>query len=80
MVFVETTEEGRLFLSGIVLGKMNFSGHHYRQIALCFVIHAMPEYALSLVPGSGTGAGQLVLFFSYCGRLVLKKNSYRILP
>ena len=45
MVFDETTEEGILFQSGIVLGKMNFSGHHCRQIALCIVIHAMPECA-----------------------------------
>ena len=51
MVLDETTEEGRLFQTGIVLGKMSFSGHHYRQIVLYSVIHAMPEFALGWVPG-----------------------------
>ena len=32
---------------------MSFSGHHYRQIGLYTVIHAMPEFALGWVPGSG---------------------------
>ena len=49
----ETTKEGRLFQTGIILGKMNFSGHHYRQIVLCIVIRAIPEYALGWVLGSG---------------------------
>ena len=54
MVLDETTEEGRLFKTGIVLGtKRIFSGHHYRQIVLCIVIHVMPEYALGWVSGSG---------------------------
>ena len=47
MVLDETTEEGRLFQTGKVWGKMNFSGHHHRQIVLYTVIHAMPEFALS---------------------------------
>ena len=51
MVLDRTTEEGRLFQTGIVLGKRNFSGHHYRQMVLCIVIHVMPEYALDWVPG-----------------------------
>ena len=53
MVLDETTEEGRLFQTEIVLGKMSFSGHHYRQIVLYTVIHAMPEFSLGWVPGSG---------------------------
>ena len=53
MVLDETTEEGRLFQTEIVLGKMSFSGHHYRQIVLYTVIHAMPEFALGWVPRSG---------------------------
>ena len=32
---------------------MSFSGHYYRQIVLYTVIHAMPEFALGWVPGSG---------------------------
>ena len=53
MVFDETTEEGILFQSGKFWGKMNFSGHHFRQIVLCIIIRAMPEYVISWVPGSG---------------------------
>ena len=30
-VLDEITEEGGLFKTGIVLGKMNSSGHHYKQ-------------------------------------------------
>ena len=50
MILDETTEEGRLFQTGIVLGKMNFSGYRYRQIVLYIVIHGMPEFALGWVP------------------------------
>ena len=45
-------------------GKMNFSGHHYRQIVLYTVIHAMPEFALGWVPGSGTCLYQNTLYRS----------------
>ena len=34
MVLDETTEEGRLFHIGIVLGKKNFSEHHYSKIPI----------------------------------------------
>ena len=62
MVLDETTEEGRLFQTGIVLGKMSFSGHHYMQIVLYIVIHAMPEFALGWVPGSGICLYQETLY------------------
>ena len=34
MVLDETTEMGRFFHIGIVLGKKNFSGRHYKQVCL----------------------------------------------
>ena len=52
MVLNETTEEGRLFQTGIILVKTKFSGHHYRQIVLCITNLMMPEYVLGLAPGS----------------------------
>ena len=47
-VLDETTEVGRLYHIGIVLGKKNFSVHHYKQNTLCTVIRVMPLFFLSL--------------------------------
>ena len=62
MVLDEITEEGGLLQTGIILGKMNFSGHHYMQIVLYIVIHVMPEFALGWEPGSGICLYQKTLF------------------
>ena len=48
MVLNETTEEGIIFQTGIVLGEKGiFQGI---TIGKCIVMHAMPEYALGWVP------------------------------
>ena len=79
MVLDETTEEGRLFQTEIVLGKMSFSGHHYRhhyrQIVLYTVIHAMPEFALGWVPGSGICLYQETLYRSVSCRRRLRRTA-----
>ena len=64
MVLDETTEDGRLFHIGIVLGKKNFSEHHYKQDTKCTVIHVMPLFFLSLEPGSDTYLYQETLYRS----------------
>ena len=75
MVLDETTEEGRLFQTEIVLGKMSFSGHHYRQIVLYTVIHAMPKFALGWVPGSGICLYQETLYRSVSCRRRLRRTA-----
>ena len=75
MVLDRTTEEGRLFQTGIVLGKRNFSGHHYRQMVLCIVIHVMPEYALDWVPGSGICLYQETLYRCVSCRRRLRRTA-----
>ena len=72
MVLDRTTEEGRLFQTGIV---RNFSGHHYRQMVLCIVIHVMPEYALDWVPGSGICLYQETLYRSVSCRRRLRRTA-----
>ena len=75
MVLDETTEEGRLFQTGIVLGKINFSGHHYKQTVLYIVIHAMPELAVGWVPGSGICLYQETLYRSVSCRIRLRRTA-----
>ena len=75
MVLDRTTEEGRLFQTGIVLGKKEFSGHHYRQMVLCIVIHVMPEYALDWVPGSGICLYQETLYQRVSCRRRLRRTA-----
>ena len=69
VVLDATTEEGRLFHSGIVLGKVNSSGHHYRTCILCTVNHEMPWYILVWVPESDIYLCQETLYRSeFCKR------------
>ena len=56
-------------------GKMSFSGHHYRQIVLYTVIHAMPESALGWVPGSGICLYQETLYRSVSCRRRLRRTA-----
>ena len=65
----------RLFQTGIVLGKMSFSGHHCRQIVLYTVIHAVPEFALGWVPGSGICLYQESLYRSVSCRRKLRRTA-----
>ena len=75
MVLDVTTEEGRIFHIGIVLGKNNFSGHNYKQDTLCTVIHVMPLFVLSLEPGSETYLYQETLYRSESCRRRLRKTA-----
>ena len=74
-VFDETTEEGRLFHKGIVLGKKNSSEHHYRPCILCIVNYEMPWYFLSWVLGSDIYLYQETLYRSESCKRKLKKTS-----
>ena len=80
-VFVETTEEGRLFHKGIVLGgKKNSSEHHYRPYILCIVNYEMPWYFLSWVLGSDIYLYQETLYRSESCKRKLRKTSPCGLP
>ena len=54
---------------------MSFSGHHYRQIVLYTVIHAMPEFAIGWVPGSGICLYQETLYRSLSCRRRLRRTA-----
>ena len=76
-VFDETTEEGRLFHKGIVLGGKNSSEHHYRPYILCIVNHEseMLWYFLSWVPGSDIYLYKETLYRSESCTRKLRKTS-----
>ena len=75
MVLDENTEEGRLFHIGIVLGKKNFSVHHYKQNTQCTVIRVMSVFFLSLEPGSDTYLYQETLYRNESCRRRLRKTA-----
>ena len=75
-VFDETTEEGRLFHTGIVLRKKkNSSEHHYRPYILCIVNYELPWYFLSWVLGSDIYLYQETLYRSESCKRKLRKTS-----
>ena len=76
VVFDETTEEGRLFHKGIVLGeKKNSSEHQCRPYILCNVNHEMPWYFLSSVLGSDIYLYQETLYLSESCKRKLRRTS-----
>ena len=75
----ETTEEGRLFHKGIVLGKKNSSEHHFRPCILCIVNYEMPWYFLSWVLGSDIYLYQETLFRSTSCKRKLRKTPPAVL-
>ena len=71
-VFDETTEEGRLFHKGIVLGKKK---EFFRPYILCIVNHEMPWNFLSWVLGSDIYLYQETLYRSESCKRKLRKTS-----
>ena len=75
-VFEETTEEGRLFQKGIVLGKKEFfRASLYRPYILCIVNHEIPWYFLSWVLGSDIYLYQETLYRSESCKRKLRRTS-----